>query len=51
MRGLVACNVRMLGAFSVAPGFHEVDHKCTKYNLDDIPALEAVNSEVCEYHE
>ena len=34
---------------SVAHRFHEVNHKCTKYNADDIPALEGVNSEACEH--
>ena len=32
---------------AVAPRFHEVNHKCTKYNTDNIPALDSVNTEVC----
>ena len=32
---------------SIAHRFHEVNHKCTKYNADDIPALDGVNSEAC----
>ena len=33
---------------SVAHRFQEVNHKCTKYNADDIPALDGTNSEACE---
>ena len=33
---------------AVAHRFHEVNHKCTKYNVDNVPTLDGVNSEACE---
>ena len=36
------------GSASGAHRFHEMNHKCTKYNADDISAFDSVSSEVCE---